>query len=265
MNEKSKNYACQITEESIKRGCSWAWFVFFAQIPFVYWFAKDKPALHPIVVMLPLVGLLNFKVEQKSLKGIGLQLVRPGRSFLLAFIYAALSTTSWLIGLHLQDNKLNLPSFTNEMAWSLIESILIGIFIVALWEEFVNRGYIQTRFQDAWGFWGVIIVSLLFAIMHIPSVLLDHDNNLLEAVLCFVETGLTGFAFGYVYWRVGSVITTILIHGLNNIATSLLFLFYGITHRQLFFDQTHIQLPWLIGQVGLTLLFCRILFKENDE
>jgi hypothetical protein len=62
--------------------------------------------------------------------------------------------------------------------------------------------------------------------MNIPSTLLDYDNDDLRALLRFLETVLlTSFVLGSIYWRKRSVKTTIAIHGLNNIALSLLFLF----------------------------------------
>jgi len=135
----------------LKSGVYWAWFAFFAQIPFVFWYAKGGPALHPIVVMLPLVGLLNFKVEKRGLEGIGLRLVRPARSLLLALIFAVLSCAGWWLALQIEGLALHPATGTATMGRALLEAFLVDVFIIALWEEVVNRGYIQTRLQAAWG------------------------------------------------------------------------------------------------------------------
>ncbi|MGD8750345.1 MAG: CPBP family intramembrane metalloprotease [Anaerolineales bacterium] len=246
----------------MKRGISWAWFVFFVQVPFVVWYAQGVVPIHPIVVMLPLVGLLNFKVEKRAQEGLGVRLVGPGRSLLLALIYAALSVTGWLMGLRLEGTTLGAPALTAEMTWTLVESFLVGVFIIALWEEVINRGYIQTRLQAAWGFWGVIVTSLLFAAVHVPSALLDYNNDVIKASLRFVQTGLVGFALGYVYWRSGSVFTTIAIHGLNNFVTGALAVLSGVSSKVLFFSQIPFQFLWLVGQVGLTLLLSHVMFKR---
>jgi membrane protease YdiL (CAAX protease family) len=262
--EKISLKSIQSGESCIRRGHFLVWFVFFAQIPFVFWYAKGTTTLHPIVIMLPLVGRLNFKVEKRGWEGIGLRGVQPVRSLFLALVFAALSAIGWIIGLRLNSSKLCIPAVTIETIWDLGKSFLVGMFIIALWEEFVNRGYIQTRLQASWGFWGVFVTSLLFAAMHIPSTLLDYDNDDLQASLRFLETGLAGFALGFVYWRTRSVLTTIAIHGLNNFASSPLFLLGGVAHQQLSFNQLVFQLPRMIGQILIMLLLCRILFKERD-
>ena len=168
---------CQLDKGRIAQGCSWAWFIFFVQIPFVYWYTKGVPAIHPIVIMLPLIGWLNFKVERKGLEGLGIRLVQPGHSLVLALFFSTLSATGWWISLRMNGLFVRIPLLTNESIWELVESFLIGVFIIALWEESVNRGYIQTRLQAAWGFWGVIVATLLFATMHIPSALLDYQDH----------------------------------------------------------------------------------------
>jgi len=53
----------QINNRNLKQWASWAWFVYFMQIPFVIWYAQGKVPIHPVVLMLPLIGLRNFKVE----------------------------------------------------------------------------------------------------------------------------------------------------------------------------------------------------------
>jgi membrane protease YdiL (CAAX protease family) len=262
MKEVLPESICPSTSAKVKRGSSWAWFVFFVQTPFVVWYAQGVVPIHPIVFMLPLVGLLNFKVEKRGQIGLGVRLVGPGRSLLLALTYTSLSVTGWLIRLRLEGLTLKAPALTAEMIWTLVESLLVGVFIIALWEEVINRGYIQTRLQAAWGFWGVIVTSLLFAVMHVPSALLDYDNDVIKASLRFVQTGLVGFALGYVYWRSRSILTTIAIHGLNNFVTGALPVLSGVSYRELFFNQTPFQILWLVGQVGLTLLLSHVMFKR---
>ena len=202
--------------ERVKQGVSWAWFVFFSQILFVFWSAQGGPALHPIVVMLPLVGILNFYVEKRNRKGLGLRFVEPGRSLVFALVYAGFSILGKIIAMKYGGISFQPQMITKGDIWELILSFLIGVFIIALWEEIINRGYIQTRLQAAWGFWGVMVAALLFAAMHIPSALLDYENDLMKATIRFVEAGLAGLVYGCVYWCTRSVWTTIAIHGLNN-------------------------------------------------
>jgi membrane protease YdiL (CAAX protease family) len=249
-------------KEDIPRGVSWAWFVFFSQIPFVFWFAKGGPALHPIVVMLPLVGILNFYVEKRDWEGLGLRLVNPGRSLLLALLYSGLSILGKTISLNLERVSLQVRAIATKHIWELVLSFLVGVFIIALWEEIVNRGYIQTRLQTAWGFWGVIVATLLFAAMHIPSALLGYGNDLSKVAVRFLEVGLAGFALGYIYWRSRSVLTTIAIHGLNNFAvTGVLPLLTGVSAQKITMNQSTFQLVWLTGQVVLISCLSNTIFR----
>jgi membrane protease YdiL (CAAX protease family) len=239
--------------------------VFLVQIPFVVGYSSGLSPIHPIVVMLPLVGLLNSKVEKRGPEGLGLTVVRPLCSLLLALLYAGLSFSGWLISLHLKGAQLRAPDLTPTSAWSILEPFVVGVFIIALWEEVINRGYIQTRLQTAWGFWGIVVTALLFAIMHIPSALLDYDHDLWKALLRFTQSGVAGFALGYVYWRARSVLTTIAIHGLNNFATGLFLFWTGVAAQEMLFDQPVVQLLWLSGQAGLTMLLARVFFDGRGE
>jgi len=141
----------------------------------------------------------------------------------------------------------------------------VDVFIIALWEEIVSRGYIQTRLQVVWGFWGVIIVTLLFASLHLPSAFLDYGYDLPAALFRFAQTGPSGFMLGYVYWQTGSVPTTIALHGLRNFALSVSMHLSGVTAAQMSASQISFQFLWLVGQVGLVLLVCRTLFESKRE
>jgi hypothetical protein len=67
-------------------------------------------ASHPIVVMLPLIGLLNFKLEKRSWEGIGLQVVQPMQSVVRAIIFALLSAAGWMIALRFDSLSLTIPA-----------------------------------------------------------------------------------------------------------------------------------------------------------
>jgi membrane protease YdiL (CAAX protease family) len=249
-----------------KLGIYYSLFVFLVQFPFVIWYAQGKFPIHPIVILLPLVGLLNTCIEKRGAEGLGLWLVKADRGLFLALIFGALTITGGAIALRVAGSVLRAPDFTSPMIWALFKSFIVSVFILALWEELLNRGYIQTRLQAAWGFMGVIVSSFLFASMHIPSTLLDYDNDLLRASLRFAATGLAGLALGYVYWRTGSVLTSIAIHGFNNFsATALLPLIGGVTTEQLLYRQPVFWLAWLFIQVGLVMIICHFLYKQVDD
>jgi membrane protease YdiL (CAAX protease family) len=134
--------------------------------------------------------------------------------------------------------------------------------IIALWEEIVSRRYIQTCLQRAWGLWGVAAATLLFATLHFPFAL--TDDVLAGAAFRFLQTGLSGLALNYLYWKAGSVLSTILLHGLNNFAGSLASHLRGLSYAQVIAVQMPFQLLWLAGEVGLVVFASRFLLVRND-
>jgi membrane protease YdiL (CAAX protease family) len=187
------------------------------------------------------------------------------RSFLLALAFGLLGLVGRLIALHLDHVPLQLPPLTATTIASLTRDLVVDLFIIALWEEIVNRGYIQTRLQAAWGFPGLVITTLLFASLHLPSAL--HDYGWAPAALFrFVQTALAGFMLGYLYWWTGSVLPTIALHGLRNLSMlSVTQHLSGITATRLLVSQMPFQLLWLLGEVGLMLSVCRPVFGRRTH
>lgn len=237
--------------------------VFAVQLLIVVGVVSGWVPVHPIVIMLPLVGLLNGRVEGRGREGLGLVVLKPARSLLLAFVFAALTLGRYLLVLRFGGIPLRVPPLTTETAVSLIGVFAVDVLIIALFEEVVNRGYIQTRLQSAWGFSGVVVATALFATLHLPSALLNLGPEPQAILFRFVQAGLGGFVFGYVYWRTGSALTTIVVHGLNNFSFSLSQQLSGLTGWQVITNGMALQLVWLIGQVGLVLVLCDVLFGDG--
>ncbi|SHI83042.1 hypothetical protein SAMN05443429_10558 [Cruoricaptor ignavus] len=80
-------------------------------------------------------------------------------------------------------------------------------------EEIIFRGIIQKGLQNkGWQpISAIIFSSLLFAIIH---------GNPWQAIGAF----LLGFVLGFVYWRTGSLLNSILLHAFNNLVSCLLIL-----------------------------------------
>jgi len=124
----------------MKRGILWAAVAYLVQIPITVGCVVGLVPIHPIVIMLPLVGLLNGKVEGRGREGLGLIVVQPGRSLLLALLFVALLFGGSLIVFWLEGVPLQPPPLTVETIWSLIGEFAVDVFIIALFEEIVNRG-----------------------------------------------------------------------------------------------------------------------------
>ena len=237
--------------------------VYAVQIPITIAYVIGVLPVHPISITLPLVGFLTTQVERRGLKTLGLTIVQPVPSLLLAVNSALLSFVGRLIALRLGHVPIRLPPLTRDVIGSLAGDLVVDLFVIALWEEIVDRGYIQTRLQGAWGFSGVIVTSLLFASLHLPSAL--HAYGWTPTVLFrFVQTGLGGFMLGFLYWWTDSVLPPITVHGLRNfLALSVPLYLSGITANRLLASQVPFQLSWLVGEVALMLLVCRPIFGER--
>jgi membrane protease YdiL (CAAX protease family) len=91
-------------------------------------------------------------------------------------------------------------------------------------EELLFRGYIQSRLNEAfgkpfqfygvhWG-WGILITSLLFGFMHVVntgSLVIGHWQ---PTWWWGFWTFFSGFVFGFVREKTGSIVAPALLHGL---------------------------------------------------
>jgi membrane protease YdiL (CAAX protease family) len=103
----------------------------------------------------------------------------------------------------------------------------------------------------------------MFASLHLPSAVYDYGWAP-PVLLRFFQTALAGFMLGCVYWWTGSVLTTIALHGLRNfVLLSLILRLSGVTVAELRAIRMPLQLLWLVGEMGFTLLICWALFGRS--
>jgi len=247
----------------MRRGVLLPLLVYAVQLPITTAYAAGLLPVHPIVIFLPLVGLLNGHVERRGPGALGVTVVQPIRSLLFALAFALLAFIGHLMVLRVYHAPPYAPPLNGATIGSLTTDFVVDVFIIALWEEIVNRGYIQTRLQKAWGFWGVVVASLLFASLHVPSALLDHGTA--QMAFCrVVQTGLSGSLLGYLFWWTGSVFPTIALHGLSNfLSLSVVQHLGGVTAGRPPTVQMPYELLWLLAQVGLVTTACRLAFGNR--
>jgi len=235
--------------------------VFIIQIPIVYYYYKGNFPIHPIVLMLPIIGILNFSFEKRDFSGLGLRLEKPGKSLLIAFCYAVLSFIGWFFALEYRNAQwpISSPQFWGD----IVESFLVSVFIVAVFEELVCRGYIQTRIQASFGFVGVMITSLLFGILHIPSAFIDFHGEFSDVILRFFETTFGGFILGFLYWKSRSVFSTITVHGLRNFVSGIVYIISGVSTQELFVHYPMFLMFWLVVQGLLVMWLCVRIFQTR--
>ena len=89
---------------------------------------------------------------------------------------------------------------------------LILLVCAGFMEEFVFRGVLQSSSTEAFGGWGIVYVSLLFAVTHIGFL------PVIDLVFVFV----VALFFGWVVRKTGSLLGVALSHGISSIALYLI-------------------------------------------
>ncbi len=102
---------------------------------------------------------------------------------------------------------------TWQEVWLPALILLLGTGFV---EEFIFRGVLQRSAVEAFEGWGVIYVSLLFAILHIGFL------SWIDVVFVFV----IALFFGWVVKKTGSLLGVTLSHGITNILLYVIFPFF---------------------------------------
>jgi membrane protease YdiL (CAAX protease family) len=117
-------------------------------------------------------------------------------------------------------------------------SFLFYLLFLGPGEEFLFRGYIQSRLNTAFGrpflFWGVpwgwglVIASLLFGLMHVLNPFNPFLGKFELHIWWGVWTVFGGLTQGYVREKAGSILPPAVLHGLPQAIASLFFGFFGV-------------------------------------
>jgi len=94
-----------------------------------------------------------------------------------------------------------------------VDFILFHLFIVSLPEEIYFRGFLQEAIGN--NIKGVIMVSILFSIIHLPKLIFDGD---LSSALTFFPS----IVMGYLYMKTSNILPSVIFHFSANILFSML-------------------------------------------
>ncbi len=169
-----------------------------ANIPQVWWYPIIYLPL--LVAAFQVMRLLGFSYGQigLKLKRILIQLAVALAGFVFGLVeYFILVEEAETTGLVLQET------------WLLAAFFLVTC--TGFVEEVIFRGVLQHAAVQAFGWWGIVYVSFLFAVVH------WIHNSLLDIVFVFV----IALFFSWVVKKTGSLLGVVLSHG---IANSMLFL-----------------------------------------
>ena len=150
-----------------------------------------------------------------------------------------------MVGVHFTSPDFSFPSGIFGMILSFL-----GIAVTpALVEEFANRGMVLGAARQHGLFFGLIVSSAFFSLMH---------GNLVQIPFAFVM----GIVIGYAAIKTGSIITGMVIHFLNNaISVSMS---YGMASVESVTVQSMISLAY-IGICTLLLVIGIFLAQAKDK
>ena len=118
----------------------------------------------------------------------------------------------------------------------IIDSTLIGlllaitvVILAPLGEEILFRGFLQKLLEESWQdiTRAVLITSLFFAFIHMNPVWV-------------IQIYFLGVVLGYLAWRTGSILTSLILHSLNN-GTALILTNYSDTIEQYYLWNNHVS------------------------
>ncbi|GAA0720665.1 hypothetical protein GCM10008905_10100 [Clostridium malenominatum] len=167
----------------------------------------------PLLQLIPLFILLKYK--KQSVRSVGL---KPEKIFKQIIIGVLFSIPFMLIIMFFSRLHGRRLVYNNHLIWIFIRQFIA----VALVEEVIFRGYIQTRIQGLIkGKWkSIIIVALMFSFAHISSRMIRDNIGFFKYIssniaylknLCIFHV-----YFVYLYTRNNNVISSTVFHGLNN-------------------------------------------------
>lgn len=167
------------------------------------WFFLSQDYLLPAVYTC-ILGLCFLHIYQKGLSFreiFGLPEKRKIAPYLLfGLVGVPLSMVEYFI-------LLPAPYYPEFTVKHLLVNMFYMVFFVGLGEELLFRGLIQRNLGALFGWkWGLVGASLLFSIMHLTW------RSVPEMIFVFVA----GMVFGIFYIRTGSLLSSIMIHGVNN-------------------------------------------------
>lgn len=94
---------------------------------------------------------------------------------------------------------------TLDFSWATVLAVLSVVVLAPLAEELLFRGFLQKFLEEVWGdvTRAVLITSLFFAVIHLSP-------------FWMIQIYFLGVILGYLAWRTGSILSSFILHGLNN-------------------------------------------------
>ncbi len=182
-----------------------------------------------IFVVLPIAWwFITARGKESFFAWIGLKRVAANKSlyYLFALNLALCYVFPKFITPLYMPEGVTMQSQYAGMGFSALPSILyFGLIETGFREEFFFRGFLLKRLRSKFGFWTAnTIQALLFALPHSVLLLIISLSLWLPSLMAIVIATPTAMMYGYISEKSsgGSIIPVILVHGLGNVAVSLL-------------------------------------------
>ncbi|MFC1963319.1 lysostaphin resistance A-like protein [Chloroflexota bacterium] len=168
-------------------------------IPFspIYWY---------LIISIPLLAATFVVIRNIHLPLAEIGFIRGSIriQMLVAVSGVLFGTGEYLILSPLEGYESLITEFSLGTFW--LPALILLIF-TGFTEELIFRGLLHRVFWTRFGWWGVIYISLLFAVLHVGY------HSIVDVVFVFV----VGFIFAWIVKRTGSLLGVTLSHGITNI------------------------------------------------
>ena len=168
-------------------------------IPQIWWYP---------VIYTPLI-VATFAVMRYSgyrFRDVGLVLGRVPTQLLIGVGGFGLGILEYIILVKIAAEPLPVPLVDELSASAIWWPALIFIVTTGFGEELMFRGVLQRGAVAMWGWWGIVYVSLLFAILHIGFL------SWIDVVFVFA----VAVSFAWTVRRTGSILGVTIAHGITN-------------------------------------------------
>jgi len=169
-----------------------------------------------------------------------------GMMFIAEFIAAQIPTTGPFFGKYYEFFSRLMEQLTDDP----VVMIITAVICAPIFEEIIFRGIIQkgliNKGVEPWK--AILFASIIFGLVHANP-------------WQFVGAVLLGCVLGLVYYKTKSLLLPMLLHGFNNLCSSLLILY---TKNESFADAFKLS-EWIILAIGIVLfsLFYYLFMKKN--
>jgi len=170
-----------------------------------------------LVLVIP--AIVCIIINKEGILNLGFTKKNFFKSIFLGFLIGVIYFLSYK-KMSLYDISNIVLQFKGTLIFLFVYCLIIGVS-----EEFLYRGYLQTRLIAVNGkINGWIIASIIFAFMHVPQKIIVNKLGLLQATLSCAELLPISLLLGYIAIKNRNIISSIIFHGFIDF-TSFIFMY----------------------------------------